>query len=197
MSLNSIFESTIVNIFNVMQTIISDEVIPKMINIFEENGASIDEDSLKQFFPNINEYSEISKYFSNNNITKKTINKIKAPTKKENIIKIDDVDEGCDYIFTKGKNKGNRCNANAINMIEGHSRYSKHLKSNTTKDIGYNNQDKVKKTINKITTNKSNKNKTNEKPNVDIKTLLAKIKASKEQELNSNPNKEEVPFDEY
>lgn len=176
MSLQNILERSTVNIFNVFQKYVAEQTIPKIIETFQENGVEIEENTLLQFFTDIENYNEIKKYF-NKNTQQLNLNKNSFEERKEKIkIKAQQENDICDYVNTRGEDKGNKCINQATFNKEGHPRCNKH-KNHVIKD--YNQASENSKSNNKKSENVSSKGDNN---GVDIKTLLAKIKANKERQ---------------
>ncbi len=181
MSLKSVLESTSVNIFNSFQKIVIDSIIPEMISTFNENGVEIDESSFRQFFPEIQDYSEISKYI-NVEVSNLPLDVRHSDTLVKMNIENDLTETStCDYLFVKGANKGNKCNSKSLHNIQGHPRCNKHSKLSST--------EKDSKNIVKSSVSRSQKSdlsvdniEQQNRPTADIKTLLAKIKAAKEKQ---------------
>lgn len=164
MSIKNVLEESVVNIFNAIQGHITDNVISKMISTFKENDVEIDYESFKQFFPDIENYEEIVKYFEKPEVSKKS----KIMFQNNNGKNKGDAQKTCDYVFTKGQNKGDICGKMADQITQNHSRCNKH-KNYAVGDVN-----------DKITLKTVSKENETENKQTDIKALLAKIKAAKE-----------------
>lgn len=179
--LESLLEKSVVNIFNTFQKSVANEVIPKIIETFSENGVEIDESSLLQFFQDIANYEEISKYFVNSENTARIgVNGIVSDkrTNKPKIKNNSNVVRTCDYVNTRGENKGTKCQNNAEYQKEGHPRCNKH-KNHVVKEKMTTQKTEPKKNNGKIISDEDTDNDEPANNKIDIKTLLAKIKASK------------------
>jgi hypothetical protein len=102
-----------------------------MISTFNNNGVEIDYDRFIQFFPNVSNYSEIAKYLKKDDLINNNQKIVVSSISKNNDNTENINEETCDYIFIKGKDKENRCNSkayNVINMVNGNPRCNKHLK---------------------------------------------------------------------
>lgn len=80
MSIENVFRSVFVEIFNAFQNYAKEKVIPEMIESFAENGVEVDFETFDQFFEDIKTYPEIAKYID---VKKSTITVSKSKPKTE------------------------------------------------------------------------------------------------------------------
>lgn len=194
--MKDILEKSVVKIFNTFQNYVAENVIPQIIESFDKSGYEIDENTFFQFFENIETFDEISKYFSEMD-TELKMASYQLPASINN-----KKDEECDYINTRGENKGKKCVNPATDNKEGHPRCNKHknnaiqekptMQFKNSKSKSKNDNEKPSKTVSKKTNDDEIKQSAS-----DIKTLLAKIKAAKEQQkLTKNRQLNEQEDDE-